>query len=82
MAKKPGHKQHKQYCNKFNKELIKKKKERKEKQREEGISGFDQHPDLNGAGKSRGTAQTGKGPRQRGRSKGETLKIAVLGSHL
>ena len=27
MAKKPGHKQHKQYSNKFNKDLIKKKKQ-------------------------------------------------------
>jgi len=29
MAKKPGHKQHKQYCNKFNKDLISKKKKKK-----------------------------------------------------
>ena len=28
MAKKPGHKQHKQYCNTFNKDLIKKKKKK------------------------------------------------------
>ena len=26
MAKKPGHKQHKQYCNKFNKDVKRKKK--------------------------------------------------------
>ena len=48
--------------------------------------GSDQHPDLNSAGKSWDTAhletQWGNGPRQRVTFMHETLKIAVLGSHL
>ena len=48
--------------------------------------GFDQHPDLNGTGKSHVIAQLesqlGKGPRQRVCSMDETSKIAIWGSFL